>query len=704
MFLKEKKVLTEEELKQKKLDLDASLLKAEKAKKKFLDQRVAKIKEHTAKVELQRKEIAGDVTLLESFRNLCEFWKELHNLTTLNEFQTFMQKSETVSKASILVSFIEIHCFKESFEFVKARSKVFMSLALLANYPDEVIPNASREEQDLLSDSKFFYERLGRLFDDSLDYSALLHKEISCLWITAIHKFDEWLLKDKISLFDKLMLDFMTWTKTIGSQSIKSESWAEWEPHSIRYQNEIIKRIHEIFGKAHVDLIEKSVKEVNETFVDAELFIEFDSKQNIYCCIWRKKVIESQETPENNLFQSSLPEKVKSTNIRILHELMLKENINFESVLEMSGKSLSEISESNRAGISKLISILGNQSDTTTIARSMQEMFRTIVSMLNDLAGDNEDYCEEIRLIDPTVDPSTWISDSSSLLHWILSMCQRCCAPARDQNCNELELCIETISDAETPQKLISAFVNIFTVLFDLLNLMRSDFCNFRMKFLVSQIEGKNIAENYELEEFTKKFASSITKTEKWLKEKQKEGSKPIEILADSFMGLLDPSEEEISESNVPETFYLDIDRIQRLRMDLVVSLVREAGLIYVKNHLRMYDGKIDEAEKLTAELNNCAQNSTNLSEIKELFGKCIQNLKKDPNNLLNNNINRLFRCPVDDKVFILLKNREIFKLRTLLISTQKDQPGTIAEKAYSLFNYNKICYSTIYDKIILKK
>jgi len=138
--------------------------------------------------------------------------------------------------------------------------------------------------------------------------------------------------------------------------------------------------------------------------------------------------------------------------------------------------------------------------------------------------------------------------------------------------------------------------------------------------------------------------------------------------------------------------------------MDLVVSLAREAGLIYVKNHLRMHGEELDEAEKLMAALNDSAKDTTSVTEMQELFEKCVQDLKKDPKNLLISNIERLFNFPKEDKVFLLLKNRELFKLRTILISTQKGQPGTIAEKVSTLFNYNKACYSTIYDEIILKK
>ena len=704
MFLKKKPEFNEEELKLKRLELDASLLKAEELKKNILDQRVAKLKRNTSKIKSQKSDNFESATHLKSFRNCCGFWQELCTSSTLDEFQVFMQKSETVSKASNLVSFIEIYCLKGSFESIKTRSKIFMSLALLANYPNEVIPNANPEENDLLEDSKYFYDHLGNFLKDPLSYSVLTHKEISLIWISTIQKFDEWMAKDKKVFFDKMMLDFMTWTKTIGSLSINSDSWKEWEPHAIRYQNEIIKRIHDIFGEDHVKVIEKEVNRINETFDNAELFIEFDSELNGYSCHWCEKDLQGKKIPEDNLLQSSLAGKVKSTNIKILHELMLKEKTDFESILEMSGKSLKEISDSNREGISKLILILGNQTDTASIASSMQEIFHCVVSVLRDLAGDNEDYCEEIRITDPTIDPSTWLSDSSSLLRWILSICKRCCAPVRDQNCNELEMCIQSISEAETSKNLINSFVNTFTILFDLLNLMRNDFCNFRMKFLVSQIEGKNIAESYELEEFRKKFKSATSKTEKWLNNKKNEEYKPIEILANSYIELIDPAEEEITESNVPETFYLDIERIKRFRLDLTASLVKDAGLIYDRNHARLHRGNLNEAEKLASSLKDSAQKTSEMFEIQELFEKCAQTLEKDPKGLLINNMKRLFKCPSEDKVFALLKNRELSKLKILLISAQKGQPGTLPEKICNFFNYNKACYSSIYDEIILNK
>ena len=692
MFAKKKKnELSEEELKQKRVEVNAS-------RTEDLNQR---IKQHSLELDSIKpvKGISAEIL------KISEFLLKINESDTIEKFQIFMQKSDAVSNASAVVAFLEKPCARESFESIKNRPKIFMSLALLALYPDKVMPDANLEDKKVLLRAKEFHIRIIDFFKANSKRSNEDHVKLSWDWIRTIHAFDEWLVKDKQMLYEKMKNDFMTWVKTIGKISKNDPSRSDWEFQAVKYQNEILKRTQDVFGSDHVDKLSKEVDELNKNFTETNFFINFDKEMGRFSCEWRLvSKEESGKKLENTQYESNLIEKLKATNVRILHELMLKENcLDFESILRLSGKSMKEVSESNREHLSRLISILSNESDTAAIASALQELFVFVCSTLNELAGENEDYCQEINLTDCSIDPTYWIHDSCILFRWILSMCKRCCAPVRDQSCCTLELCIESIEGGEN---LVNSFTNSFTMLFDLLNSMRSDFCNFRLKLLAAQIDGKGIAEQYELEEVQAIFSSKYEKTEKWLQPEIKNDRNHLDIMADSYLKFFDPCQDEMTESDIPELFYLDAERIQRYRSELMVSLVREAASIYLKNYLRtVKDELLIDFDEFLLELNKEFSTIKSIEEMNLVCSRNVQKLDQGKESLLKGNISRLFSNTIEDKVFLLLKNREMSKIRSALTSDPKiSQPHeTLTGKIYSLFRYNKSCFRTIYDEIIVK-
>ena len=705
MFIK--KELNEEQLRERRLSLDASLKKAEDAKKKILTERTNKLRNHSLKVSEMRIKSTSSSNHLTKGENLgSEFLATMNEIEDLEKFQSFMQKPESLFKASKLVSFIEDQCNKGSYESVKSRPKVLMSLVLLARFPNEVMPKPDSDEQIILERAKAFYDNMYMFFvrNKNQTRSIETHEELAWSWIETIHAFDEWLIKDKQVLFEKLKTDFLTWTKTIGALSINDKSRSEWEPHAIKYQNEILRRIHDTFGEDYLNILSAEVKTLNEDLSEMELIIETNAERKEIYCKWEHKFSIPEKLPESAQSDTTIFEKLKTTNIRILHELMIKEtDLKFENILNFSGKSMNEISQSNRENLSKLITILEAESDSKSISNILQELFRFVCSSLYELAGDNDDYCQVIKSVDCSIDPNNWMHDSCGIIRWALSMCKKCCAPARDSNCQELEVCINEIEKIESHSKIAESFTNIITLLLDLLNLMRSDVCNFRLKFLISQIDGKGIVEKYELEELRKAFPR-YENTIKWISKRQANDLKPIEILIDSFISFFDAKGDNNLESDMPETFYLDIDRIKRYQTEFENLLRKEAGIIYLKNHLKI--SKRDGADKDDI-LSKTVKNSNiekDAEKLIEIFAQSIRDLSGEDVSLLQGNINRLFTTGSNDKVFSLLKNRELSAIRTILISEQKISNDTLRGKICSLFRYNKSCFSSIYDEIILKK
>lgn len=703
MFVKEE--LNEGNSKERKLSLDASLKRADEEMKKNVNEKTLKLRNHSLKVpRLGTKSKYIDVQ--SESKNFTEHWdllKTMNGLDNLENFQIYMQKPETLIKASKMVSFLEDHCSKECCESVKSRPKIFMSLALLALYPSDVMPNADSAEKAMLEQASAFYDKLCSFFVDEQNYSIESHKEMSWSWIRAIHAFDEWFVKDKQVLFEKMKTDFLTWAKTIASLSIDDKSRYEWEPNALKYQNEILKRMHEIFGQEHINILKKELQELNKSFEESELIIDMDKVSEKYSCKWEKKSFTPEKMPENAQFNESTINVLETTNIRILHELMIKEiDFKFENILEMSGKSIQEISQSNRNNLNKLINVLETASDSQLVASVLQDLFQFIRSSLYELAGDNDDYCQEINLIDCSVDPNNWMRDSYDMVSWALSMCQKCCAPARDSNCKDLEGCIGEFERAENHENTSETLTKIIALLLDLLNLMRNDFCNFRLKFLAAQIDGKGIVEKYELEEFKKAF-SSYAKTEKWISKHNSKNLMANEILINFYVSIFD-SAQNVLESDLPETFYLDIERIKRYHVEFETNLKKEAGLIYLKNHLRSskeLSTEKDEFLSKTKENVNLAKDSKQLQTI---FEQSLNEMPKDDIYLLKGNIRRLFDSNYNDKVFLLLKNRELSTIRSVLMKEQKIPSETLMGKICSLFRYNKSCFSSVYDEIILKK
>lgn len=711
MFLKKERP-SEEESNQKRIELDNSLKHAAEIRASIMNQKTRKLKEHSAKVSEMRaksknkKNEGSDGDTAKNFYLQKQFLDEISQTEDVEKFQIYMMQKETVDKATDFVVFIEKYCSTKSLKAIKYRPKIFMSIALLAHYPDEVMPNADAEETCVILKAKGFYDSITQFLSEFSKYTTEKHTAISWEWLSTIHMFDEWMVKDKTILFEKMKADFLLWTKTVGSLSMDDPSRYEWELNAVKYQNEILARICSVFGPGHIKLLSKEVEIINENFNGSKFKIFYDSESGKYSCEWTfncKETEKGESLKAAQIDQKDLGifEKLKSTNIQILHELMLKENnVDFDSIIKISGKSMEEISESNRETLKHLITILGSESDGKSISSALQSLFAFICSSLYELAGDNNDYCDEIKLVDCTIDSNDWVADTCALMKWALSMCKRCCAPARDQACNKLELCVKSLESTVVPSELTNMFTDIFAMFLDLLNLMRGDFCNFRLKSLVAQIEGKGIAEKYEFEELKKRFYSSYEKTRKWLQSSIRKDAKPLEILADSYLKMFDPCQDGVSESETPETFYLDITRLERYRNELYVFLKKEAALIYIKNHLKSENSS--NLEEIMSKLLRNLESVINHEETRRILEEATEDISD--NVLLKGNLARLFDQYREDKVFILLKQREMFKIRTVLINETSVQSDTLIGKMSALFRYNKACFSSIYDEIIARK
>jgi len=702
MFLKKDK--TDEELKEKRLKLESSQQKAEKLRNDFLTERVLKLKSHSkdvyekGKQDSQQPESAhkSQTDMIAKF-DLCQkFLLNILDSSSVETFQLKMQKSETLSDATEMVRILESPCPKETYEFIKYRPKVFMSLIMLATYPNEVMPEANPKEREILECAKLFLDALKSFFNDKV-YSKDKYNKMSCIWVNTIHVFDEWLVEDKAVLFDKMKKEFLIWTETVGN--IEDEaSRSEWEQHALQYQNEVLKKICTIFGDNQVAEIIEEVNKLNLSFKTKQLLILPES----HTCEWGLKDIK-REKNEKTTESDSSASRVPITNIKILHELMLKENSNdFDAVLSLSGKSMDGISYSNREGLSKLIVALSNEGSSEQISNTLKELFTFICGSLSELSGENEDYYQEISLIDCSINQNDWIAESCHLLRWVLSMCRKCCSPARDLLCTDLESCVECLDDSNNDFS--NQLTETFSKLFDLLNFMRRDFCNFRLKSMVARIEGKGIAEQYELDELKNRFPSELIATKLWLNLNSSSRAKmtPLEVLVSAYMRFFNPEQNEILELEVPETFYLDVGRLVKYRLELKNSMIRDAAFIYVKNYLLQ---KMSKSEKLDTELEELRKTATLMIDIKDvrsLILNYIERYKAESIEILKGNIERLFEKPSEDKVMILLKNREFSKLKSNLMSGYRHQSDDVRGKICNLFQYNKACFNSIYDSIIL--
>jgi hypothetical protein len=699
MFLK--KEFSEEDLITKKIELEASLKKAERLRNQFLSERVSKLKMRAKACE--RKHFNTSlVNPMQSSQKMCsnndfefcaKFILKISEPCRLEKFQAIMQKKEMIDGSLKIVEFLESDGPTEACDSIRHRPKILLSLIMLAIYPEEVMPEADIRETEILDMAKALYGDL-RVFFGNQMYSISKHAELSCAWISSIQVFNEWLIKDKSSLLLKMENDFLLWTKTIGSIDDETSRF-EWQLHSLKYQNEILKKISDVFGKSQIKSLIEKVDSANISFKNSRMIIDCDSQT----CKWIEKLNEKNGGHEESIVETF--NRLPITNVTILHELMLKENLNdFDAVLKLSGKSLEQISLSNRQGLEKLIFVLGLKENSERISSTLAEIFGFLCTSLKELAGDNEDYCQEISLADCSINPNCWFSESVQLLIWVLSMCKKCCSPARDDLCRDLEKRIDFLDEPKDPMNFSESLTEIFSKLFDLINYMRRDFCNFRLKSLVARIEGKGTAEKYELEELKSKFASKFTITDNWLMSEFKSELKPLEVLANAYINLLDPTHEN---EKFPETFYLDHKRLLQYQTELRNSFIIDASLIYIKNHLlTLKPSSSDENHLNIDELRKSAKNAVEIDEIKSFFYSLLQEYDNEKVLILKNHLDRLFEYPFTDKVVVLLRNREFSKIKARLLSENHQQDESLMSKINNLFKYNKACFGSIYDKILL--
>jgi uncharacterized protein YodC (DUF2158 family) len=438
------------------------------------------------------------------------------------------------------------------------------------------------------------------------------------------------------------------------------------------------------------------MKDLNKTFTEADLVVEFDNESGEYTCRWNDRSKSAFDaSKENTLLLQETRKKVE--NIQILHELMLKEDsVNFEKILNMAGSgTLDEITKRNIQTITRLTVMLKGAQDPKRIVGVLADIFEYMRGALIELAGENPDYRQEIKLIDCSISQFDWIKDSEAFLKSILFYCKKCCAPVRDPQCIRIEASIQNMGGESSIDGISLALMQSISDFLELLNNMRSDFSNFRLKMLSMQLEGKGVAEKYEMEYLLETTGSNFAKTEKWLSTHLNEAETPIEVLAKAFLRLFDPQQEAFTDEILPETFSLDNERILRYRRILKQEMIAKSIGIFLHNHLKV---NLAEISAIQDEI------KANLSDngILELIDPYIGN--NDQSELLKGTIKRLLKDPGNDKVFTLLKHREFSQIRSKMLLSKESQLGTpIQDKIASLFRYNKACFSEIYDKILQK-
>lgn len=710
------------ELSKKQKELDAALKKAEESRKQFLAERVSRIRDRSkrtnavratdAKPSVTSSESGSCAELLKSnVRDGMHVFRMADATVNVEDFQTMMQSKAAIEGARAIVEGLENNSFigdAHYFKGIKNRPKIFLSLALLAAYPDEMMPDPGPEEKGLLSLSAHFYRTVKNLFTRCNGHNKIYAKDYEAVaweWVRAVNGFVEWSCQDKAILLKKMKTDFLSWVKKIGSWQ-RDHAHADWEPHVLVYQNDIVGKIFEVFGKTEVDKLISEVDEFNATFSEADMVIEMDTGHRYRCC-WksRAKKEEQSDVEYKTLLQKEVISNVHLTNVQILHELMLNEDgADFSKVLEMSGTSMEAVSEKTQHALMSLIALMEEHSNVEQIARVLGDLFVLIRSIILELAGDNSDYRAEVQLIDCELDPHDWLSGATQLLSSFLVYCRKCCAPARDGMCVKVEQSIDLLGETRGSSELITTFKSVLMELFELLNAMRADLCNFRMSLLVARIRGKGVAERYELEEFGRKF-SSHPMTERWLRDGINASERPAINLANAYLKLLDPSKRAIAEAEIPETFHLDRQRLLQYQRQLDERLKLEAASLYIKNYCKEACGS-GIAEVIKAIQFQMAQNAAQ-DQLQSSVYAMIDALGSENASMVKRSIQSMLRDPGSDKVFSLLRSRIMSKLRSRLNSESVAVPtgsGELEEKICNLFRYNKSTYWPIYDQILLDK
>lgn len=715
---------TDSEIRQMELELDASMKKAEKSRQIQRRNKIHKIKNHLKHVEdLRNKSSIPYERSADNFEDECVLKAEiasdliilLEKSKNINDFQVIMQQKTVIELANKLIIFLEKELMdSDRNSLAENRPKILLSLMLLAKYPSDIMPNPNLEETKLLIKAKAFKDSLFAFFSPSVMYSKEAHVKLTLEWIHTMNIFTEWSIMDKFQLQNKMAKDFLIWTKKLGNWQTDHQSHAEWEPPVLVYLNQILEKYYEVFGEINTRKLIEEVKKLNETFSKSELIIEFDAIKNGYCCSWkdRENTLETNkkiELMEDNksIIDFESENRDMLSNIKILHELMINEEvIDFEKLLSLSGTSMNELSESNLNGLNVLLSLFETDENSEKVLMTLKEIFEFICISMIELVGKNDDYRQEISMIDCTITEHDWISDSVHLLTNVIQMCKKCCAPIRDKMCADIEHDILSISNMENGTESIPIFKRAFMKIFDLLNLMKSDCCNFRLRFLAASIEGKGIAEKYELEKFYASYREDYPKTLKWLQKiiKTNKNKTAKTILIESFILLINPETTLSNESNIPETFYLDEDRIKRIKNELKQEISKEAAIVYIKNCAREKSSNIFNHDDQVANIESLIKSSDSYEKMKRKSFELLDSTESKSVPLIKGRLNCLFEDPLNDKVFTLLKNRYLAQIRSNLNSERSKNSEDIVSKICKLLRYNMACFGSIYDKIILNE
>ncbi|CAG8608740.1 27989_t:CDS:2 [Dentiscutata erythropus] len=699
-----------------------------------------------------------------SFRDSVNLLKENAVIQATNKFLQRVRKSSTVTSGA---------------SKYKNPARIFLSAYMIVAHTNEILVDVGRLEKTLLNSSKNMLKELEQWFSeiDNANFNKISYNNLLSFlssWDAYYKDFNTWKSKDSEKLASNLITHYVELEKLWNTVKNQANAETEWRMNIVEQQEEIRRKIRNlggdeataklervlrrlkanlpINGSENADVSDSVTGTVNDqtsdhreqdsglpprqSFVPQTLATDGSVELNSSNL---QPTTSSTNTPSashkksttnvnlNRIIQSLGGTQVNSglTNEQLAHEIIIDPNF------ELKPPKLSDLEERVRAMATKaFFDSARDDFNQGRYERWIPELLSDVKQRLLDLVPSTSSLYSSINdVLDIdliTQQTKAGVYNIHNCIVFITNTMLQICAPVRDEEIKEL--------------KDLNDLAEIFQKLLNILDQMRLDLTNYRVKAFRPYI--KEHAIEYERRKFEQALQSkrlTLDLTKPWIKQtvdsllrtraernpenihlpqhKHNYGIKFDQVFNESFVSFIFQSSM-IGKNNCPETLLLDIERLWNYQNEGQAVTIVAALLMLTKNVVNGKVGNVSDDDLTTLKdtlfvlLTDGDTTIDNLAA--EIIAYFPSPLSPETQTLIKSMVSKTLSQ--SDKVFSLLSRRIQNIVKQHIQTGQFPKKETLAQhgviavskeleqlsrKITILGRYNREVYAYWYDSII---
>ncbi|CAJ0765450.1 17586_t:CDS:2 [Entrophospora sp. SA101] len=701
------------------------------------------------------------IRIIETYRSFDISLHTTENMTFHNTVQLLQKPAVIQTTSKFLQRVTKVSRMTMGTGKYKNPAKVFLSAYMIVSHTKEILIDIGYYERTLLKSTKVMVNSLEKWLNsfsndkhNKIHYNGLLN--FLSAWDTYYKDFNLWKSKDSEKLANNLIAHYMELEKLWNTVKNQANAETEWKNNIIYQQEEIRRKIKNLGGDEATAKLERTLKRLKENSQSgASNNSDTDTSDSVNGMTTDQESDE-QDDDDNKLgapprqpfvppnLQAKVSKKSFSSGTKSSYEIptdaggLTNEQLIHEIIIDPEF----ELKPSKLSGLEERVHKMAKKAYFDSIKedfekgkfdRCMPNLLNDIKQRLVELMPPNSPMYSsvnevlDIELI--TQQSKAGVYNIRNCIMFITNMMLQICAPVRDEQIQSLQNMTE--------------LSEIFQRLLEILDLMRLDLANYRLKAHRPYL--KEHAVDYERRKFEQALESnrlSLERTKIWLQptidsllrtvaernpenvllpNQRNHGIKFAQVYDEALVSYIF-QQALIEKNNCPETFLLDTERLWGFQNEGQAITIVAVLLMLTKNiAIGSSANSISEGELETLKNNLFVLlmdrdiKMDNLTT--EILSHFPSNISSETQSLVKSMVSKTLSQ--SDKVFSLLSRRIQSIIKQHLQTGQFPKKETLSQygvlpvakeleqlsrKIFILALYNREVYANWYDKVIRER